>query len=306
MTRRVPADPLDRVPNVYYPAAVASVVMSVDRSYLFVPGSDADGVAEAIGSVADVVIVDLEDTVSPDAKAAARTRTLETLTDHDERSQRLAVRVNGVDTERGIEDVRAIATADVRPDLLLLPDVRDASEVRLVDDVLNEYDAGVGLHPLIEKPSALFDAQGIARVSERLHGLMFAAIDFQMNMGMSILDETDLSVPRFLLSMAANGAGIHAVDKPNLAAVHDEERTRAEARAAKAVGFDGKAAMTTEQAAVINDVFTPSAEEVARAKRVIEAFEATEEGVAVIEGAAVDKPVVDQLRALVDRAESGG
>jgi len=280
--------------------------MSADRSYLFVPGSDDEGVVEAIGSVADVVIVDLEDTVSPAAKTAAREWTLDALADLGETSQRLAVRVNGVDTDRGIDDIRTIATADVLPDVLLLPDVRDASEVRLVDDVLNEYGADVELHPLIEKPSAMFDAQGISRVSERIHGLMFAAIDFQMNMGMSILDETDLSVPRFLLSMAANGAGVHAVDKPNLAAVHDEDRTRAEARAARAVGFDGKAAMTVDQAAVINDVFSPSAEEVARAKRVIDAFEATDEGVTVIDGAAVDKPVVDQLRSLVDRAESDG
>lgn len=280
--------------------------MPFERSYMFVPGSDREAVGEAIDSVADVVIVDLEDTVSPSVKTEARVQTLETLADLGETGQQCAVRVNGIDTDQGIEDIRAIATADVPPDMVLVPDVRDAGEVRIVDDVLNEYGVDLELHPLIEKPSALFDAQNVARVSDRIHGLMFAAIDFQMNMGMSILDDTDLSVPRFLLSMAANGAGVHAVDKPNLAAVHNEDRTRMEAEAAKAVGFDGKAAMTTEQASIINDVFTPSDEELERAKRLIDAFEKTDQGVTIIEGAAVDKPVVDQLRELVDRARQAG
>lgn len=280
--------------------------MSFERSYLFVPGSDQANVADAIESVADVVIVDLEDTVSPAEKAQARRRTLSTLAEAGDADSRLAVRVNGLDTDRGIEDLRAIATAETPPDVVMVPDVRDAGEVRIVDDVLGDHDVDVAIHPLVEKPSALFDAQAIARVSERIHGLLFAAIDFQLNMGMPILDESDLSVPRFLLSMAANGADVRAVDKPNLSAVDDADRTRREAEAAKAVGFDGKAAMNPDQAAIINDVFTPSREAVNRAKRFVEAFEATSAGLTTVDGVAVDKPVVDQLRATLERARRAG
>lgn len=280
--------------------------MHLDRSYMFVPGTDREGAVDALESVADVVILDLEDTVDAGSKHRARTQALDTLADVGDVDARRAVRVNGLDTEHGIGDVRAVATADVVPDLLLVPDVRDASEVRIVDEVLDDYGVDVGIHPLIEKPSALFDAQNVASVSERIHGLMFAAIDFQANMGIPILDETDFSVPRFLLSMAANSAGVRAVDKPNLAAVDDPERTRSEARAAKAVGFDGKAAMTTDQAAIINDVFTPSEEELERAERFIDAFEAADGGLATIDGVAVDRPVVEQLRETVERARQAG
>lgn len=280
--------------------------MRLERSYMFVPGTDRERAVDALESVADVVILDLEDTVDAGSKQRARRQVQDTLADVGDVDARRAVRVNGLDTEHGIDDVRAVATADVVPDLLLVPDVRDASEVGIVDEVLDDYGVDAGIHPLIEKPSALFDAQNVAAVSERIHGLMFAAIDFQANMGIPILDETDFSVPRFLLSMAANGAGVRAVDKPNLAAVDDPERTRSEARAARAVGFDGKAAMTTDQAAIINDVFTPSEEELERAERFIDAFEAADGGLATIDGVAVDRPVVEQLRETVERARQAG
>ncbi|MFC6613621.1 HpcH/HpaI aldolase/citrate lyase family protein [Halopenitus salinus] len=284
--------------------------MSLERSYMFVPGTDPEAIADALGSVADVVIVDLEDTVRQGAKADARESVLDLIESGSSGDvadgPRLTVRVNGLDTEHGVADVRAIAAADHPPELVFVPDVRGPTEVRIVDDILADHGADVGIVPLLEQPDAFFEARSIARSTDRVRGLLFAAIDFQMNVGMSILDETDLSVPRSVLSMAAGAAGISAIDKPNLAAVHDRDRTRSEARAAKAVGYDGKAAMSDEQAAVINDVFTPSREEVDRAKRFVDAFEAREKGVAVIDGVAIDKPVVDQLRDTLERARSAG
>lgn len=297
---------MQTTPTVIYRSYELAARMSFNRSYMFVSGSDQRAVIDAMESVADVAIIDLEDTVSPEAKETARASTLETLDDMGETGDSRAIRVNGLDTERGIEDIREIATAEILPDELLLPDIRDATEIRIVDDILDDYGLDLEIHPLIEKPSTLLQARDVARASDRVNAMMFAAIDFQMNMGMSILDETDLSVPRFLLSMAASGAGVQAIDKPNLAAVDDPERTRTEAKAAKSIGFDGKAAMTPDQAAIINDVFTPSDEEIERAKRFIEAFEETDAGVTVIEGAAVDKPVVDQLRQLLKRARRAG
>lgn len=276
--------------------------MSLERSFLYVAGSDPSGVDEALRGAADAVVVDLEDTVAADAKAAARTDLLDLLSDRDG-SKSCGVRVNGLDTSWGIADVEAMATADAQPDFLVVPDVRGAEEVGIVADVLDDHGSAMGLHPLIEKPSAMFEVRDVARIDERIHGLTFAAIDFQMNMGMSVLDESDFTVPRYLLSMAANAAGVLALDKPNLTAVHSEDRTRREAEAAKRLGFDGKLAMNEAQAAVINDVFTPTEAERERAERIVAAFEEADEGLVEIDGAAVDRPVVEQLRSLLERAE---
>lgn len=282
--------------------------MSFERSYMFVAGTDSDELPDALDSPADAVIVDLEDTVLPSAKETAREESLDKFAEVEPGDTTLILRMNGLDTRFGVDDLEAVAAAEpeAHPEVIIVPDVRDASEVEIVDDILDEHDLDVDIHPLVEKPSALFDAQNIARASDRIHGLTFAAIDFQMNMGMSILDDNDLSVPRFLLSMAANDAGAQAVAPPNLADVHNDERTRSEAEAAKMVGYGGMAAMNEHQAEIINDVFTPSGAEVDRAKGVIDAFEAAGSGLVEIEGALVDKPVVAQLRDTLDRARRAG
>jgi citrate lyase beta subunit len=105
--------------------------------------------------------------------------------------------------------------------------------------------------------------------------------------------------------MAASSANVLAFDKPNLAAVDDPERTRAEAEAAKALGYDGKLAMSVEQAEVINDAFAPTEAEVERARRIVDAFRDADAGLVTIDGVAVDRPVVEQLEGVLERASTG-
>jgi citrate lyase beta subunit len=214
----------------------------------------------------------------------------------------MGIRINGVDTNRGIADVEQILQAEIEPAFLVIPDVRGISDLRIVADHLDDANAGIELLPLIEQPSAVFDVQAIAH-GPRIYGLLFAAIDFQMNMGMSVIGESDITLPRYLVAMAASSAGVPALDKP-LMVVDDEPALRAETQAAKTMGYDGKLAVNTDHAAVINDVFTPSAEEVAEAQEIINEFESADEGLVPVDGLVVDKPVVDQLRDLVARAEA--
>lgn len=282
--------------------------MTPTRSLLFVPGSDDDAIRTALGSNADVVVIDNEDSVAPGHKDVARETTAAALSERQGGTgteRPVGVRVNGVDTARGIEDVEFFAGLDAEPDFLALPDVNGSGDVRLVSDVLDGMGSDAGLLPLIEKPSAMFDVGAVARATGRVYGLNFAAIDFQKNVGIPILDDVDLTVPRLLVSMAASDANVLAFDKPNLAAVDDPERTRAEAEAAKELGYDGKLAMSVEQAEVINDVFTPSEAEIERARRIVEAFRDADDGLVTIDGVAVDRPVVEQLEAVLERASIG-
>lgn len=275
--------------------------MALNRSLLFVPGSNEAAIADAPETAADTVVIDLEDAVSHGNKDAAREVALSALEEWNTEIP-LGIRINGIDTPRGIADVEAIVTADTEPEFLAVPDVRGVSDLRAISDILSERETAIELLPLIEQPSAVFAAEDIAN-APRIYGLLFAAIDFQMNMGMSVLGESDISLPRYLVSMAASSAGVPAFDKP-LLVTDDEEQLRAETKTARTLGYDGKLAVNHEQAKVINDVFTPSKKEVAEAREIIEAFNASDEGLVDVGGTVVDKPVIEQLRDVIRRAEA--
>ncbi|MFC7157158.1 HpcH/HpaI aldolase/citrate lyase family protein [Halomarina halobia] len=280
--------------------------MQPARSLLFVPGDDEDRLDAAMRSDADGLILDLEDTVGPTAKEAARASTVETVGGWADERTRCVVRINGLDTPHGLDDVEAFVRADTAPDAFLVPDVRDGTELEIVADALAEASFDASLVALLERPGAVLDAHRIARSTSRLSALAFGSIDFQTNMGMSVLDpDTDVYPPRYLVAMAASAAGLEAFDTVVLD-TGDDTRLREEARTARMLGYDGKAAVTPDQTAVINEVFTPSEEEVARATRLVEAFEAAgdDTGLIEFEGTFVDKPVVDQQRALLARARA--
>jgi citrate lyase beta subunit len=273
--------------------------MGLQRSLLFVPGSEPERIESAETSVADVVVIDLEDAVAPEHKDAARENALEALAAWDG-DVPLGVRINGIDTDRGIADVERIVAADAEPDFLALPDVHGASDVRIVAEQVAGTD--IELLPLIEKPSAVFGVYDIVHATPRIYGLLYAAIDFQMNMGMAVLGPSDISLPRYFVSMAASVAGVPAFDKPLL--VDDADELDAEIARAKELGYDGKLAVTAEQASLINDGFLPTEAEIDDARRIIAAFEESDAGFVKIEGTWVDKPVVEQLKKRLEAAEA--
>jgi citrate lyase beta subunit len=273
--------------------------MELHRSLLFVPGSDPDRIETAASSTADVVVVDLEDGVSDAHKDIARENAIDSLTEWDTEKP-LGIRINGIDTPRGIDDIRHVLDAGREPAFLAVPDVHGRSDVRIVAETLDGTD--IQLLPLIETPSAVFRVEDIAHATPRIYGLLFAAIDFQMNMGMDVLGDADLSLPQYLVSMAASSAGVPAFDKPLL--VDGDEELAAEISRARGLGYDGKLAVTVEQAAAINDGFLPSEEELLEARRVVEAFDASDRGLVEIDGVFVDKPAVEQLRNRIELAET--
>jgi len=279
-----------------------------DRSYVFVPGNDRDAVATARGTDADALILDLEDGVGTEGKADARRVTRAVLADADEGDATHIVRINGLETEWGAADLDALIDAERPPDAVMLPNVRGAADVERVADRLANVEAVGGVVPLIERPEAVFAAEAIATASPGVVAVAFGHGDFEYHLGtLAAAAETDLSLPRMRVSMAASIAGVPAIDTPHVAR-DDIEGLRRSATEAKRLGFDGKMTFLHDQIGAINETFSPSPEAVEQSRRVVAAFEATddEEGVSYVDGEFVDKPVVDAHRERLDRAEKRG
>ena len=257
-------------------------------SLLFVPGNRPERYAKALATAASVVCVDLEDAVPDEAKAEARRAALGALGD-----TRLALRVNGVTTRVGLEDLLALADASARPALLLVPKVESPGALDVVRGVLGEETPVV---PLIETVKGLRAAHEIA-AAPGVAALMFGGGDFAGELG-APLTWDGTAVARAMLAMAAAGAGVPAIDVPYLA-LDDRAGLEEETRRARALGFDAKAAIHPGQIDAIEAAFRPSAEELAEAEAATRAF-AESGGAAVrFNGRMLEEPVMRRYRRML-------
>lgn len=222
------------------------------RSVLFVPGSDADRVASAAESAADLVVLDLEHADDSFGEGPAGTRVRDALADRSADTPAYGVRVHGLDTSQGAVDLDAIAGASDQPKFVVVPDVSGPDELALAEELV--ADSNIDLFALIEHPAAVDDAHAIA-ASPGVEALAFGPSDFTSYMGIPDDVEADLHVPRYLVSMAANSAGVLAVDMPNLGDVDDDALTERETQEARAMGYDAKIAVTESQVRIIDDQF---------------------------------------------------
>ncbi len=276
------------------------------RSLLFVPGSRPDRFAKAAAAGADIVCVDLEDAVAPDLKDRARADGLAWLSQSGAAAAP-AIRINGLGTIAGLRDLTGVAEAAPKRGLVFLPKVASAAEVRLADSVLTEAGADVCLMALIESVEGLEQVHEIASASPRLALLMFGAADLAAELGVEIAHEP-LLYARARVVHAAKRAGLGVLDVPSLD-FRDPAAVEAEAVRALHLGFTGKAALHPGNVATINTVFTPTTEQVADATRIVRAYEASETGLAVIDGKLVEAPVVRAMQrvlAIADRMQRHG
>jgi len=259
---------------------------------------------KALAAGADIVCIDLEDAVPPDAKAQARGVAADFLAQAHGSAER-AVRINSPRSADGLRDLLAIVEARPPQGTLFLPKVACAGEVRMVDDVLGEAGLPLSLAILIESVEGLENVASILRASSRIAFAMFGAVDLSAELGVPLAHEP-LLYARSRLVHAAGLAGIPVLDVPSLD-FRDGEAVRAEALRARSLGFSGKAAIHPSNVAAINAVFTPSDAEIAHAQKVIDACRNSPTGMAVIDGRLVEKPVVRAMeRILVLRGLAGG
>lgn len=265
------------------------------RSLLFAPATRPETFAKALATGADLVCVDLEDAVAPPLKAEARPAGVEWLAAGPGPAHRRALRLNGLKTRAGLADLLALAEAAPAGGLVLLPKVDDPAEIAQADAILSEAGAGCELAALIESVDGLEHAQAIAAAAPRLTLLLFGAVDLTAELGCEIAP-APLAYARSRCVHAARRAGLAILDVPSLN-FRDLDAVREETEAAKAFGFHGKACIHPSNVAVINDVFTPTPEEVAEAREIVALFEASETGLVVRDGKLIEAPVIRAMQA---------
>ena len=236
------------------------------RSFLLTPGSRPEKFAGA--DAGDGIIIDLESTVAPVDKGRARDAALAFLRQPADRALARIVRVNSPRSVDGLRDLLALHESGLCPDAVIIPKCESADEVRLVIDVLDGSQSGIGIVPMIELARAVFAADRIAGAHERVLGLFLGGGDLAADLGAEGVWE-NLLYARSCVVAAAATTGIAAIDVPYFKA--DAEGLKAEATASRKLGMTGKAALHAEQLAAINTVFTPAPDAVARARSVLAA-----------------------------------
>ena len=269
------------------------------RSWLFTPATRPDRFARAGEAGADVLIIDLEDAVAPGDKDRARAAALAHLDAGRGTAPIQALRVNGLRTRAGLDDLRLLLESRTGPDAVILPKVETPDEPRLVDAWLAEAGSPAALVALVESARGVEAAPEIARSTPRLSALMFGAADLAADLGAPAAWEP-LLYARSRVVAAAATAGLDAIDAPYFD-LKDQAGLEAELRAAVALGFAAKAAIHPGQVAAINAALTPSAAAVAEAREILAQNEA---GVGVVGGRMVDEAVARHARRIL--AAAGG
>jgi citrate lyase subunit beta/citryl-CoA lyase len=276
------------------------------RSYLYVPGSDPRRIEKALASEADAVILDLEDAVAPNRKEEARTTVAEVL--RSEHEKPVFVRINAPDSVLAEEDVEAVAGPRLAG--LRLPKTESPESVRLVAQWLDKLGCEAGLQCLIESALGLEFAFEIAGAHEKVVGMSLGEADLAADLG--VRGDAGLLYARSRLVAATRAAGLPGPVQSVYTNVRDAEGLRRSTMEGKNMGFVGRSAIHPAQIEVINEVFTPTEEEVAEAKDLLARLEestGTGTGAFALEdGRFVDEAVVGSARltlALARREREG-
>lgn len=271
--------------------------MTPRRSLLFAPANRPEVHEKAIAAGPDMLCLDLEDAVPPHAKAEARRIAVGFLAAADGSAPERVVRINTLRSLDGMRDLTALLEAAPKAGIIFLPKVTDAGEVRLAHDLIAESAPALRLSVLIETAEGLENAVSIMRASDRIAFAMFGGVDLAADLGVAVAHEP-LLYARSRVVHAAAIAGIDVLDVPSLS-FRDEAVISAEARAARALGFTGKAAIHPAGLSAIHAAFSPSAEEIARAEKIIAAYRASPNGLATVDGKLVEKPVVRAMERIL-------
>ncbi|MDQ7079650.1 MAG: L-malyl-CoA/beta-methylmalyl-CoA lyase [Paracoccaceae bacterium] len=301
-----------------------------NRCQLFGPGSRPALFEKMAASAADVVNLDLEDSVAPDDKDAARKNIIEAINDVDWGNKHVSVRINGLDTPWWYRDVvDLLEQAGERLDQIMIPKVGCAADVYAVDALVTAIEAARGrgkrisLEVIIESAAGVTHVEEIAASSPRLQAMSLGAADFAASMGMQTTGIGGTQENYYMLHegqkywsdpwhwvqtaivAACRTHGILPVDGP-FGDFSDDEGYIAQARRSATLGMVGKWAIHPKQIALANQVFTPSEEQIREAREILAAMEqakANGEGATVYKGRLVDIASIKQAEVIVKQAE---
>jgi malyl-CoA/(S)-citramalyl-CoA lyase len=308
----------------------------LQRSELAVPGSNTALFEKAAQSAADIVFLDVEDAVAPDDKEQARKNIIQGLNDIHWGTKTMMVRINGLDTHYMYRDVVDIVEACPRLDMILIPKAGVAADVYALDMIVTQIEAAkkrtqrIGFEVLIETALGMANVEAIAQSSKRLEAMSFGVADYAastrarttviggVNIDCGVLTDKDADGKRAYfwsdpwhaaqtrMMVACRAYGLRPIDGP-FGDFKDPDGFRAAANRAAVLGYEGKWAIHPSQVALCNEVFTPSAAEVTRATRIMEAMaQAAREGRGAVslDGRLIDYASIRMAEALLKKADA--
>ena len=283
------------------------------RTALFVPGNRPDRVDKAIATAADRVIIDLEDAVAVSQKVETRALVRDKIIAHKDRG--VLVRINGLETDFFMGDIEAVVVKELGG--IVLPKTENGHQVDKIHRLLVDFEKKQGLNAggiavilLTESALAIqniFKILSAAIELNREFWVALGAADYALDMGIEITkDGRELIYPRSRIAVACRAAGIPPpLDTPFMIDLKDIEALKDDAARAKQLGFQGKLCIHPNQIEPCHVIFTPTAEEISFARRVVDAFEAEESSGAAaiqVDGKFVDYPVVERSRRILQLA----
>ena len=278
----------------------------VRRSLLFVPAVRPDRYPKALATGADAVCIDLEDGVAFGAKDEARDNALVLFESRAPVRAEVSLRINDPKTDLGQRDLEALRQSGVRPDALMLPKCDGPEEIREVAAALAADLPDLPLIVMLETARGVAAAEAIAAAAPTVSAVFFGAIDFAADVGCEVSWDAALYA-RSRTIVAAAMAGVGALDSPYMD-VPALDALAAECRRTRALGFTGKAAIHPTQVPVIQAAFSPPADEVAWARRIVDAYERNAGGVLLVDGKLIERPVIASAQrtlAMAAAVESG-
>jgi (S)-citramalyl-CoA lyase len=267
------------------------------KSWLFTPATKSDRFGRAAEVGTDAWIIDLEDAVAPPAKKDARATALRYLAQIPADHLPCALRINSPETKFGLDDLQDLLNSPAEPDYLVLPKCNSAALIRLVGNLLREAKKATQIIGLIESAKAIEALEEIVDGEIKPAALVFGAADMAGDLGADTAWEPLLYVRSRIIQVTAR-AGIAAIDSPYFE-IRDTEGLKRETRASVSLGFHGKCAIHPSQIAPINEVLTPTEQQVAKARQVLVV---NRQGVGTVDGEMVDEAVARRARLVLGRA----
>ena len=269
--------------------------IDVRRSFIFTPGLKPEMFPKAIASGADMVCIELEDGIAIKDKDEARKNTIEALKTLEVKTGvELVVRINCQRTKFGLLDLEAFVSSKMNIKSLMLPKVKTPDEITFIDDLLTDCGLDTNLHVIMETNEALESIYDIAHSSKRIVALYFGGVDMAAELRVPNEFE-NLIYARSKLVHAGASVGVDVVDVPYLD-LENMDGMKKEAELVRDLGFTGKGSIHPKQIDILNNIFTPSQEEISKAKRIVDQFNASDTGLVVIDGKLIEKPVLREMR----------
>jgi citrate lyase subunit beta/citryl-CoA lyase len=271
-----------------------TAVPNLPLTYLFVPGNRADRFDKAVASQAGAIIVDLEDAVAPNDKAAARAKFAAWFRAYDSAPERILVRINDESTPWFDEDIALIAESGVRG--VVLPKAESTSQIERIGSALA---ANTFVVPLVETAKGILDVDSLARTAH-VQRIAFGTLDYALNLDLTG-DDRGFAYPACRIALASRAAGIASPIAGVTTEIDDQSRLLADLDFARACGFGAKLCIHPKQVDAVHAAMRPSEAEIAWAKRVAAAAESGQ-GAVQLDGKMVDRPVIAKAMRILARA----